>query len=424
MILGQEGRNRVPEEFLHQRVNIANPPTFFLVIDQLIDQLIAKETCSEGEEGDNRQQATVCDEVLQQWHSLQDLYPRLEAWLNWFWITQHGEDEGSFRWRGRSLNDNKNLPNTLASGLDDYPRSLYPIPNEKHVDLHCWILRATKIINRLYSALDQVGLPPPMTKMNHPSKWMDKVTLLEKTLYQYHWSEEYHGFYDTGLNNESAVFVSEVLFRCGNPESRMAIDGYIPVQILQAKQSFCPPTYPQAVGPISDGNGGYRMRERLYADNFTLTFLPRQGYVTLFPLLLHLLPVDSVHLAHTLDVMEDLTLLWTDFGLRSMATTDKFYNRRNAPGDAPYWRAPIWVNINYLALGALHHYGQLAGPYQTRIRSLYNKLRKGLIENVFKEFRRTGQFWEQYDDNTGSGMRGHPFTGWTSTIINILYELY
>lgn len=82
------------------------------------------------------------------------------------------------------------------------------------------------------------------------------------------------------------------------------------------------------------------------------------------------------------------------------------------------------MNINYLALSALHYYKSQSGPYQTRCDELYQKLRKNLLQNTFQEFHRTGYFWEQYDDQSGQGMRGHPFTGWTATIVNILFELY
>lgn len=36
----------------------------------------------------------------------------------------------------------------------------------------------------------------------------------------------------------------------------------------------------------------------------------------------------------------------------------------NNPGDEPYWRGHIWVNVNYLALSALRYYSQADGPFR------------------------------------------------------------
>jgi mannosyl-oligosaccharide glucosidase len=88
------------------------------------------------------------------------------------------------------------------------------------------------------------------------------------------------------------------------------------------------------------------------------------------------------------------------------------------------FRGPIWININYLALSALYHYGTLEGPYREYAQSLYQQLRYNVVKNVLRVFHETGDCWEHYDDKTGDGMRGHPFTGWTAVIVNIMAERY
>ena len=46
------------------------------------------------------------------------------------------------------------------------------------------------------------------------------------------------------------------------------------------------------------------------------------------------------------------------------------------------------------------------------------------MRTILTEYDSTGYFWEQYDDVNGRGMRGHPFTGWTSLVLNIMAEKY
>lgn len=84
------------------------------------------------------------------------------------------------------------------------------------------------------------------------------------------------------------------------------------------------------------------------------------------------------------------------------------------------------MNVNYLIVAALKHYEYSAASAETRriCAETYTKLRDNLIENVFGEYFRTGYLWEQYDGDSGSGIRGHPFTGWTALITNILTENY
>lgn len=84
---------------------------------------------------------------------------------------------------------------------------------------------------------------------------------------------------------------------------------------------------------------------------------------------------------------------------------------------------PIWMPINYLALGALKHYSLLEDcPHRERAGKLYHQLRNNLMRTVLTEYDRSGYFWEIYDDSTGKGMRGHPFSG-RQAVLNYSYYL-
>ncbi|KAJ7273466.1 glycoside hydrolase family 63 protein [Mycena haematopus] len=145
-----------------------------------------------------------------------------------------------------------------------------------------------------------------------------------------------------------------------------------------------------------------------------------QGYLTMFPLFLALLPPSSPHLGPMLDALHDPEQMWSPYGLRSLsASHPQFGTGEN------YWKGPVWVQMNYLALRALYKkYAAEEGPYKARAQEIYQQLRKNIIDNVFKEYERTGYVWEQYNALTGEGMRSHPFTGWTSLVTLILAETY
>ena len=159
------------------------------------------------------------------------------------------------------------------------------------------------------------------------------------------------------------------------------------------------------------------------------TQLPILGYVSIFPLILKTLPTDqpSTQLTSLLKHISNDKELWSGYGIASLSSGDMYYDHPNAPGDPPYWRGPIWMNINYLVLDSLYHYSHHLPASDTNkalSAKIYKKLRSNLVKNVMKEYKRTGYLYEQYSDKDGEAKRGHPFTGWTSLIVNIVYELY
>ncbi|CCJ31135.1 unnamed protein product, partial [Pneumocystis jirovecii] len=144
------------------------------------------------------------------------------------------------------------------------------------------------------------------------------------------------------------------------------------------------------------------------------------GYITIFPLLTGLLPASSSHLDKLLDIMYSPDHLWSPYGLRSLSTKNPYFEK-----DENYWRGPVWININYMALSSLYkNYINTPGLYQEKAKKIYNELRMNLVNTVFNEWKRTNFVWEQYNQTSGVGQRTKGFTGWTSLIVNILSEKY
>lgn len=545
MILGEDASKRVPDEFITQRVNIANPPTLLLVLDR-----ITRKYSGVGTGGEPAESAAKVQRVKTLLH---DMYPLLQLWVQWFLRSQRGgslpaeataSDDGpsadhapeisGFRWRGRSLSDvagGKVMPNTLASGLDDYPRAPIPSDYERHVDLHCWMVMAVSLVESMGALLGQEGTP---AHAKFSQLHQDLLPMLDSV----HWFEgafpvtegdatgdtdyadeeegassradgevdgddekkvkasaeagsgssrrEKRGLYaDTGLQGVAGdEIITGVSIRCGQVKDRTTIETVAPIgavvemqkylQMVKLQQQYaekkktdpalatepppvlpeappavCPASHPQYIQAIPNSQGQAQTREMYVVGGssgnreLSLQMIPRVGYVNIFPLLLKLLPVpgpgsraqDRAKFDSLLDLIESPDLLWSSHGLRSIAKQDAFYQRRNSPGDAPYWRGPIWINMNYLALGALHYYveaGEAAAdaastqppPSIKRAERLYHELRRNVLSTVLGEYHRTGFFWEQYDDRSGNGIMGHPFSGWTALVVNIMAEIY
>jgi mannosyl-oligosaccharide glucosidase len=148
------------------------------------------------------------------------------------------------------------------------------------------------------------------------------------------------------------------------------------------------------------------------------------GYVSLFPFLSEILSNDSPALNEILLKIRDPNYLWTDYGLRSLSKTSPLYDKRNTEHDPPYWRGPIWININYLTLKALRHYSNQPGPYMKEAKNIYLELRHNIVSNMILRYKQTGYVWEQYDDKTGEGKGCKGFTGWSALVILIMAEEY
>ncbi|MCI4394790.1 hypothetical protein PGIGA_G00172780 [Pangasianodon gigas] len=367
-ILGDEALSKVPSEFVVQHTENANPPTFFLVLEEFLEQLEA------------HLDAPQFRDTLP---FLRRLYPRLQTWFEWYNTTQAGPLPNSYRWRGRDKDTNLFLnPKTLTSGLDDYPRASHPSEDERHVDLHCWMVLASRIMTSMARLL---GEPHQEYERTH-------LTLSNNSLLsELHWSEQLHAFCDYG-NHTQAVS-------------------------LQQEKIVVPPGQMRHQLPVKRLVRSVRKAPKLqYVNAF--------GYVSLFPFLLHVLTPDSQKLEHILKDIRDPARLWTPYGLRSLSLSDPIYMKRNTEHDPPYWRGAIWININYLALRALHHYSSIEGPYQEKAADLYQELRTNVINNIYKQYHETGYIWEQYSDSTGRGQGSHPFTGWSALTVLIMAEEY
>uniref|UniRef100_A0A8C4UL00 Mannosyl-oligosaccharide glucosidase n=1 Tax=Falco tinnunculus TaxID=100819 RepID=A0A8C4UL00_FALTI len=354
-ILGEEARAKVPPEFLLQHSETANPPTLLLALQRLLP-----------------------DAPLPY---LRRLFPRLHAWYNWYNQTQAGPLPLTFRWRGRDTQPERFLnPKTLASGLDDYPRASHPSPEERHLDLRCWMALASRV---LAEVAERLGEPAG------PYRVMEQALSDNGLLEQLHWAPELGAFADYG-NHSAAVGL-----RWQSPAPPA------PGQ---------PPAAPQLVREVREAP--------------RLRFVGALGYVSLFPLLLQLLRPDSPRLPAVLAAMRSEQQLWTPFGLRSLARDSPLYMQRNTQHDPPYWRGSIWVNINYLALQALHSYANTEGPQREQAAELYRELRHNLVANLYRQHAESGFLWEHYSDSTGRGQGCHPFAGWSALVVLAMAEDY
>ncbi|KAH9068995.1 hypothetical protein Ae201684P_004692 [Aphanomyces euteiches] len=389
-IRGALAERRIPKEFVTQHTTHANPPTLLLALEKLVP--------------------VVDVEILKRW------WPKIKLWFSWFQRTQAGSEPNTFRWRGRDPDDGKLMPNTLSSGLDDYPRASHPSYDERHVDLAAWMIKGSLILAEVADAIGDAAAAKGYRVFS--SSYLEAMEAL-------HWDSEDHLYYDYGLHSADGIFEDHVVIACQSSRGN-SIQTTANIAILRSSggDAGCPESHPRFLYPLGDGSGGLLTKQVFVPKTESLQFVKRVGYVNFFPLFLQTLPGDSPKLG---PLAENLARhLLSPHGLLSLSPGDVYFERPNAPGDAPYWRGPIWFNINYLALTSFHYYAKHASDATIRqtYSRLYQYLRDSLIETVGQEFEATGYLYEQYNQRTGRGQRSHPFTGWTALIVNVLAEVY
>lgn len=343
VILGEEAKSRVPDEFLVQSPQAANPPTLLFVLLEM----------AHSDDPDDIE-------------LLKKAWPRLEAWYGWYNSTQRRSSAsgGSYTWQGRDATTVRELnPKTLTSGLDDYPRASHPTEKERHLDLYCWMALASR-------AMSQIGQVTTMTN----------TALYEKT----------------ARNLEDVSKLNALHFDTSSGQYR---DYGLHTEFVELSNT--------------EAGGKVRFVHR----QPTYQFVPHFGYVSLFPLFMRLLPANSNELRLQMSLLKDPNLLWTPYGLRSLANSSSLYMKYNTEHDPPYWRGAIWINMNFLAIEALAYYGRQPGPYADVAKSLATELSQAVLKTVMDEYERTGYLWEQYSDVNGHGKGSHPFTGWTALAV-------
>lgn len=74
-----------------------------------------------------------------------------------------------------------------------------------------------------------------------------------------------------------------------------------------------------------------------------------RGYVSLFPVMLGLLPPSSPHVGHILDLISSPDHLWSPYGIRSLSISHPEFGQGEN-----YWKGPIWMQMNYMVLSSLY----------------------------------------------------------------------
>lgn len=383
-ILGTEARSRVPKEFQVQSPHIVNPPTLTLVLSKLLDFAATAASGLRGSSdsfGDINQPIDMETEnslddgngdvplgkfILNNPEVLvnytKDVYPKLKSHFEMFQKTQHGF-----------------IPNEDDDDDDDGDNSTGSVKNKR---VYRW--RGSTMTHCLASGIDDYprSSPPDIADLN-----VDLISWI-------------------GVMSKSLRLMAEIL---GTDDSEVQ-------ELKQFEQDIIANIQSVHWSPKHETYCDVTLNE-----DDELVHVCHKGYVSLLPFITHLIPVDDVDkLQSVINLITDPMELWSPFGIRSLSRSDEFYKTSEN-----YWRSPIWIHINYLILQNIQEYYIDSSKYMTqelkkKFADAYHDLRINLVNNVYKQWLKTGFVWEQYDDDTGEAKGAKNFLGWTSTILLIM----
>ncbi|KAH9946321.1 glycoside hydrolase [Epithele typhae] len=363
-ILGEEARSRVPPEFQTQYPTYANPPTLTMAVTAFINRLRAHQRIPDADLGMEYGTGSQVPLSTQEGPNAGRRFLEEPELALGYLREIYGPLKRHYEWFRR----------TQRGQIKQYGRKA-----RSRTEAYRWRGRSQQHV--LTSGMDDYPRGPPSAGELH----LDLISWM--------------AFFSQTMR-DIATFIGEIDDADAFEEiAKATIDNIDDLHWNEEEQMYCD-------AGVNDEDESYHVCHK--------------GYLSLFPFLLSVLPPDSPHLGPILELLRDPDHLWSPYGLRSLSASHPEFGQGEN-----YWKGPIWIQMNYLALSALHKtYAAQEGPFQTRAQQIYDELRKNVIDNVHKEYVRTGYVWEQYDPISGAGKRSHPFTGWTSLVTLIISETY
>ena len=397
-IRGFESENQVPSDFINQNILIANPPTLIFPINTFLQYY---NIVNEAEKDINMKLF------------IKKIYNKLKLWYKWYDNTQ--KKNNNYQWYGRDSSHN------FPSGLDDLPRGMVPNDEENHLDLNIWIKELLTCLKNISYVIDNESI----------SFYDKKIKLIDDNIRNNLFNKEL-GIYSDFLglqfkkikNSKFPRKIFPIFWRgdgqCGiNAKNSLGQDAECDPYSNQPccsefgwcgnSENHCNCEKCKVSKKLEDRDE-FKIKEN--------THNPHLGYVNLFPLFFGFLDVekDKIAFENLLKYLSDENELFSDFGIRSLSKSDLLYH-----SGEDYWRGNIWICINYLTLRGLYIYYI---DKSSLAKKIYEKLRNNVIKSIYLTWKGTNVFYENYSDKNGMGMRNNPFNGWTSTVVNIVSEIY